>query len=126
MNSFRGLLLELSNALTRDELNSMKYVCKELIPAGRAERIERPHEFFSELEKLNKLGDNNREFLASILVNINRTDLRNKLLGIRGELSWFLYATEGKTWPSPMDVGYEYCSFLWASGSPCQIIVIRL
>ncbi|KAL9959172.1 hypothetical protein ACROYT_G036266 [Oculina patagonica] len=85
MNSYRGLLLELSNSLTSSDLEGLKFLCREVIPAGRAEKITRPFEFFSALEQLNMLSEENRDFLASKLIAINRNDLRNKLLGIQGD-----------------------------------------
>ena len=84
--AFRGLLLDISNALTTEEVRDLKFACSDFIPAGKSENIKRAHELFSELERMNLLGENNRDFLASIFVRINRTDLRNKLLGIRGKL----------------------------------------
>lgn len=90
MNSYRGLLLELSNSLTSSDLEGLKFLCRDVIPAGRAERITRPFEFFSALEQLNMLSEENRDFLASKLIAINRNDLRNKLLGIQGKISTVL------------------------------------
>ena len=84
MNSYRGLLLELSNSLTSSDLEGLKFLCRDVIPAGRAERITRPFEFFAALEQLNMLSEENRDFLASKLIAINRNDLRNQLLGIQG------------------------------------------
>ena len=90
MNSYRGLLLELSNSLTSSDLEGLKFLCRDVIPAGRAERITRPFEFFGALEQLNMLSEENRDFLASKLIAINRNDLRNKLLGIQGKISTVL------------------------------------
>ena len=87
MNSFRGLLLEISNSLPSSDLEQLKYLCRDNIPAGKAEKITRPFEFFSTLEQLNILSEENRDFLASKLIAINRSDLRNKLLGIEGKHS---------------------------------------
>ena len=82
---FRTLLLDLSNALTSNDLSELKFICREEIPPGRAERITRPFEFFTALEQLNLLAEENRDFLAAKLIAINRNDLRNKLLGIQGK-----------------------------------------
>ena len=89
MSNYRGLLLEISNNLTSTDLDGLKFLCREVIPAGRAERITRSFEFFSELEHLNMLSEENRDFLASKLIAINRNDLRNKLLGIQGKIVMF-------------------------------------
>ncbi|XP_031567572.1 mitogen-activated protein kinase kinase kinase 3-like [Actinia tenebrosa] len=82
MNEFRVLLLDIAQHLRKDDLEHLKFACSTFIPAGRAEFISRPHELFLELEKMGKLSESDREFLAVILVKIGRNDLRNKLLGI--------------------------------------------
>lgn len=86
MNAFRVLLLDIAQQLRTDDLERLKYACSGFIPAGRAEFITRPHELFLELEKMGKLSESNRDFLAVILVQIGRNDLRNKLLEIPGKL----------------------------------------
>ena len=90
MSDYRALLLNISNHLTSEDVTGLKYLCVEVIPAGRAEKITRAFEFFSELERLNLLSEENRDFLASKLIAINRNDLRNKLLGIQGKGIYFL------------------------------------
>ena len=84
MNNYRSLLLELSNSLTTSDLKELKFLCGDAIPPGRAEKITRGFELFGVLEQLNMLSEENRDFLASKLIAINRNDLRNKLLGIQG------------------------------------------
>ena len=86
MSSYRYLLLELSNSLTTAELQELKFLCADVIPAGRLERINRGFELFGALEQLNMLSEENRDFLASKLIAVNRNDLRDKLLGIQGKL----------------------------------------
>lgn len=90
MSDYRALLLAISNHLTSADVDGLKYLCREVIPAGRAEKITRAFEFFSELERLNLLSEENRDFLASKLIAINRNDLRNKLLGIQGKKTYVL------------------------------------
>lgn len=85
ISNYRSLLLDLSNSLTSTDLEQLKFLCRDVIPEGRAERINRPFEFFSALEQLNMLSEENRDFLASKLIAVNRNDLRNKLLGIQGK-----------------------------------------
>ena len=89
MSSYTSLLLELSNSLTTANLQKLKFLCADVIPqipAGRLERINRGIELFGALEQLDMLSEENRDFLASILIAVNRNDLRNKLLGIQGKL----------------------------------------
>ena len=86
MSSYTSLLLELSNSLTTVNLQKLKFLCADVIPAGRLERINRGIELFGALEQLDMLSEENRDFLASKLIAVNRNDLRNKLLGIQGKL----------------------------------------
>ena len=85
MNRFRARLLRLSKSLTASELEQLKFLCQDDIPAGRAEKITEPFQFFSELEQLGKLSDGKLCFLSSILVAIGRIDLSKKLLQIQGK-----------------------------------------
>ncbi|EDO44917.1 predicted protein [Nematostella vectensis] len=82
MTNFRALLLKISDELTSENLSSMRFVCRDVIPAGRLEHFRRPIDMFVEFERLNRLDEKNRDFLASILVQIGRPDLRNLLLEI--------------------------------------------
>ena len=86
MSRYTSLLLELSNTLTTANLQKLKFLCADVIPAGRLERINRGIELFGALEQLDMLSEENRDFLASKLIAVNRNDLRNKLLGIQGKL----------------------------------------
>ena len=86
MSRYTSLLWELSNSLTTANLQKLKFLCADVIPAGRLERINRGIELFGALEQLDMLSEENRDFLASKLIAVNRNDLRNKLLGIQGKL----------------------------------------
>ena len=83
-SNFRSLLLQLSNSLTRKELQELKFLCGDVVPRGRLETINHGFELFEALEHLNKLSVRDRDFLASKLIAVNRTDLRNQLLEIEG------------------------------------------
>ena len=87
ISTYRSLLLDLSNSLTSLDLKLLKFLCRDVIPARQAVKITRPFEFFAALEQLNMLSEENRDFLASKLIAVNRNDLRNKLLGIEGRNS---------------------------------------
>ena len=81
---FRSLLLELSNSLTANELEELKFLCGDVLPRGRLDSIKKGFELFEALEHLNKLSEKKRDFLASKLSALNRVDLSNKLLGTQG------------------------------------------
>ena len=83
-SNFRSLLLQLSNSLTRKELQELKFLCGDVVPRDKLETINHGLKLFDALEDLNKLSVRDRDFLASKLIAVNRTDLRNQLLEIEG------------------------------------------
>ena len=80
-SNFRSLLLQLSKSLTRKDLQELKSLCEGVVPRDKLETINHGFELFEALEHLNKLSVVNRDFLASILITVNRIDLRNQLYG---------------------------------------------
>ena len=85
MDPFRVRLLSVSNGITDRELGQLKFVCKQHIPVGVLERIVRPLDLFDELENRNLLGQENTTFLAELLTGIDRFELKDELLGVKGE-----------------------------------------
>ncbi|XP_015753640.1 PREDICTED: serine/threonine-protein kinase PAK 6-like isoform X3 [Acropora digitifera] len=85
MSDFRLLLLEISNEITNADLAKLKFLCEDVIPSRTAEGISQPFELFRALEQRNLLSEQNREFLASKLSDVNCIPLRNKLLGIQDD-----------------------------------------
>ena len=80
-SNFRSLLLQLSKSLTRQELQELKSLCGAFVPIDKLETINHGFELFEALEHLDKLSVADRDFLASLLIAVNRIDLRNRLLG---------------------------------------------
>ena len=83
-SNFRSLLLQLSNSLTRKELQELKFLCRDVLSRFELQTINHGFELFEALENVNKLSVRYRDFLAFKLIAVNRTDLRNKLLGREG------------------------------------------
>ena len=83
-SNFRSLLLKLSKSLTRQELQELKFLCGDVVPRDKLETINHGFELFEALEHLNKLSVRDRDFLASKLIAVKRTDLRNQLLKKEG------------------------------------------
>ena len=83
-SNFRSLLLQLSNSLTRKELKELKSLCRDVVPRDKLKKINHGFGLFVVLEHLNKLSVRDRDFLASKLIAVNRTDLRNQLLEMKG------------------------------------------
>ena len=83
-SNFRSLLLRLSNSLTRKELQELKFLCGDVLSRFELQSINEGFELFEALENVNKLSVRDRDFLASKLIAVNRTDLKNQLLGREG------------------------------------------
>ena len=83
-SNFRSLLLHLSNSLTRKELQELKFLCGDVLSGLELQTINHGFQLFEALENRNELSVRDRDFLASKLIAVNRTDLSNQLLGIEG------------------------------------------
>ena len=83
-SNFRSLLLHLSNSLTRKELQELKFLCGDVLSGLELQTINYGFQLFEALENRNELSVRDRDFLASKLIAVNRTDLSNQLLGIEG------------------------------------------
>lgn len=81
---FKSLLLQLSDSLSREELGELKFLCEDVLPRYELERINDGLKLFEALENRNMLSEGNRDFLASILIGVNRTDVGSKLLETEG------------------------------------------
>lgn len=89
MDPFRVRLLSVSNGITDRELGQLKFVCKQHIPVGVLEKLVRPLDLFDELENRNLLSHDSTEFLAELLAGIDRLELKDELLGVRGKQGLF-------------------------------------
>lgn len=81
MNSlaFTSLLLEISDGLTTEQLDRLKFLCSEDIKKREQEKCTTGHKLFQLLTERGKLGPDNTEHLSRLLSEINRHDLRDKL-----------------------------------------------
>ncbi|XP_028811739.1 FAS-associated death domain protein [Denticeps clupeoides] len=75
MDAFNGVLLRISNELRDDNLNSLKFLCSDLIGKKHLERVKSGTDLFQHLKQLNKIGPDDAEFLRNLLVRIQRHDL---------------------------------------------------
>ena len=94
MTDHRKLLMNISDHLTSEDFAKLKYICKEDIPAGIAENITRPFDFFAKLERKGFLSEGNYDYLAPRLRDIGRIDLKEKLLEIIGKDIYVLELVE--------------------------------
>ena len=79
---FRSILLDISQEITTRNLADMKYACDNDIPDGVLEKLKTPVDLFTELQHRDLLSEENKEFLARLLLKIGRQELARKLLGM--------------------------------------------
>ena len=72
---FRRCLNRLSNQFSRQNLDDMKFVCKDHVPVARMERVRSSLDIFQALEERGKLSMNDTSFLVKVLGSIERTNL---------------------------------------------------
>ena len=72
---FRRCLNRLSNQLSRQNLDDMKFVCKDHVPVARMERVRGALDLFQALEERGELSMNDTSFLVKVLVGIERSNL---------------------------------------------------
>ena len=75
---FSSLLLSISDRLTGEDLEKMKF-CLQL-PEGKLEDIQRPFEVFRRMINVQSLSADNPGRLASLLESAGRIDLSKELL----------------------------------------------
>ncbi|KAL4642023.1 FAS-associated death domain protein [Arapaima gigas] len=75
MNGWEPLLLRISDGLSTENLDAMKFLCRNDIGKKRLEGIRSGIQLFQCLSEMNKVGANDTDFLRSLLTNIKRPDL---------------------------------------------------
>ncbi|XP_013981936.1 FAS-associated death domain protein [Salmo salar] len=79
MSTFNSVLLKISGELVGDQLEKMKFLCIKEIGKNRLEKMTSGLQLFTVLMERNKLGPDNTVFLVSLLTDIGRLDLADKL-----------------------------------------------
>ncbi|XP_077997919.1 caspase-10-like [Glandiceps talaboti] len=78
--SYRKILKNVDDNLMSRDLNSLKFLCRDLIATGKLETAQKPRDIFQELEYKGYLGPGDKLlFLADLLNRIHRVDLIKKL-----------------------------------------------
>ncbi|XP_031702607.1 FAS-associated death domain protein [Anarrhichthys ocellatus] len=75
---FNSLLLEISNQLNQEQLDSMKFLCKDF-GKGVLEKIKNGTQLFQLLTEKDMLAADKTEYLSQLLKCIKRNDLSDKL-----------------------------------------------
>ena len=81
---FRKSLLRISNQLSRQDLELLKFFCENDVPRARMERVRSGTDLFNALEERGKLSARNLSFLVNILGSINRGQLIDSCLRDEG------------------------------------------
>ncbi|KAI1889593.1 hypothetical protein AGOR_G00164520 [Albula goreensis] len=74
MDPFAPVLLAISDGLTKENVEAMKFMCSE-IGKKRLEKIDNGIQLFQCLREMNLIGADNTRFLRHLLNNIKRADL---------------------------------------------------
>eukprot|EP00058_Branchiostoma_floridae_P002415 XP_002587903.1 hypothetical protein BRAFLDRAFT_87291 [Branchiostoma floridae] len=77
---FVQTLLRISDELTEEETKNVKLFCRHLIPRGHAEQLDRAVDVFNKLIDLDKIDQENLDFIEEILERIGRQDLIRDVL----------------------------------------------
>ncbi|KAM9860675.1 FAS-associated death domain protein [Aulostomus maculatus] len=76
---FNFVLLEISNQLSSEQLDSLKFLCQHVIGKRELERTNSGSRLFQLLTERDQLGPENCDFLSGLLGQIKRQDLSEKL-----------------------------------------------
>lgn len=93
---FNNVLLEISNQLSADQLEQIKFLCRGMIGKREQEKIGTGRRLFEALTEKGKLGADNTEFLSQLLTQIQRPDLSDKLNSFESQ-SGYTYAQPDET-----------------------------
>lgn len=77
--SFNAVLLEISNQLSADQLEQIKFLCADQVGKREREQITTGRRLFQVLTERGQLGVHNTDYLSRILTKIHRPDLADAL-----------------------------------------------
>ena len=75
VSEFRKLLFVLSEKLTEQEVDQLKYILLDCIPKGKAEDIKNGRQLFKVLEEAAQLQESKTSILCEVFHTIGRDDL---------------------------------------------------
>lgn len=79
ISDYRKFTFSLCEQLSQNNLDSMKFLLRDLLSEREIGRIGKPEDLFVSLEQRNELGDDNFRLLEDLLTQIKRQDLVRKL-----------------------------------------------
>ena len=77
--NFRRCLSRISNDLSRQDLEELKFSCRDIVPVSRMEKIHTGIDLFAALEERDYLRIDKLDFLVGCLTSINRQKLLDYL-----------------------------------------------
>lgn len=83
MAEYSALLLELAENITNEDLDQLKSACKEDIPSEKSDEITTCKDWFSFLEKHDKLAEDNLMYIEHIFEISRRPDLLTMVIDYR-------------------------------------------
>ncbi|XP_042584741.1 astrocytic phosphoprotein PEA-15-like isoform X1 [Cyprinus carpio] len=83
MSEYSSLLSDLSENITNEDLEQLKSACKEDIPEDQSNAITCSKDWFSYLEKNDKLAQDNLSYIEHIFEISRRPDLLTRVIEYR-------------------------------------------
>uniref|UniRef100_A0A3Q3L1L4 CASP8 and FADD like apoptosis regulator n=1 Tax=Labrus bergylta TaxID=56723 RepID=A0A3Q3L1L4_9LABR len=80
---FRVLMANISEDMTNNDLDSVKFLLSSIIPRENLEKAKNFLDIIIELEKLDKVSPERVDFVEECLMNISRVDLAKKVMKYR-------------------------------------------
>ena len=100
---FRFILQGIADKLSQENLQKLKFLCSDVIPAGDNEKILKSVDFFIELERRQKIAPNRLDFLHECLETIGRDDLATELKTFVRESECGIEAGKPRIGPRELD-----------------------
>ena len=85
ISDYRKFTFFLCEQLSQNNLDSMKFLLRDLLSTRDIESVGKPEDLFVLLEQRNELGNDNFRLLEDLLTQIKRQDLVRKLNGFERE-----------------------------------------
>jgi len=78
---FRELLIDISQGLTKPELETLKFYCADFIPTARREDIETPVQLWEAVMEKGRMSSSDTRFLHELMEKaIRRNDLLDRVI----------------------------------------------
>lgn len=85
-DQFHRALIELSKHINSETLEDLKYLCQDVVPAAKMEKIKSARDLFQALEECGKISSNNVGYLVDLLEFEGKPQLANKLASFTGTM----------------------------------------